>query len=320
MFIKTALIISYTGQDGTYLKELLIGMNYRVVGLSSSEIYDNENRGVKHGSIENPDFVAHLLKEVMPDELYYLAAVHQASVDKQMNDFELVEKSFAINTRALLNFLHVLSSLNPTCRLFYAASSHIFGQTESEMQNEQTAFNPICAYGISKTAGIQLCRFYRNNHGLFAAVGIFYNHESPLRSAKFVSTKIVTSAIAIKYGKQNELVLGDLNASIDWGYAPDYVKAAHKMLQLNKADDFIISSGVKHTVGEFVETVFDQLDLDWRQHVRVNPDIITKQNKRNLLGDNSKLRLATDWNPSVDFREMVSILVEAQNKQFMLAN
>jgi GDPmannose 4,6-dehydratase len=310
--LKIALIIGHTGQDGTYLKKFLLQKGYFVVGLSSKEIFSNLKCHLDFGNIADSIYVNALIKKVVPDEIYYLAAVHQSSVDKKLDDFDLFQKSFSTNTLSLLNVLNAIRNQQPKCRLFYAASSHIFGNTSTEIQDEQTVINPNCIYGITKTAGIDLCHFYKNNHNIFTSIGIFYNHESPLRSSKFVSKKIVETAVAIKSNKQHELILGDLSATIDWGYAPDYVEAAYQILQADKADDFIIATGEVHTVKDFVEQVFYQLGLDWTKYVREDSSIITKQNKRKLLGNYSKLHKTTGWKPSVSFNQMIKILVDAE--------
>lgn len=312
MALKTALIIGHTGQDGTYLKEFLLKKGYSIVGLSTKEIFSNLKSQPTFGNIEDSLYVDNLIKEVAPNEVYYLAAVHQSSVDKKLDDFDLFQKSFSTNVLSLLNVLNAIKNHHPNCRLFYAASSHIFGNTSTEIQDEQTPINPNCIYGITKTAGINLCNFYKTNHNLFTSIGIFYNHESPLRSSKFVSKKIVETAIAIKKNTQNELILGNLSATIDWGYAPDYVEAAYKILQADEGDAFIIASGELHTVKDFVEEVFSLLDLDWTKYVREDSSIITKQNKKKLLGNFEKLNKTTGWKPSVTFKEIIKILVESE--------
>lgn len=310
--MKTALIIGHTGQDGTYLKEFLLEKGYSIVGLSTKEIFSNLKSQPAFGNIADPHYADNLIKEVAPNEVYYLAAVHQSSVDKKLDDFDLFQKSFSTNVLSLLNVLNAIKNQQPDCRLFYAASSHIFGNTSTEIQDEQTPIDPNCIYGITKTAGINLCNFYKTNHNLFTSIGIFYNHESPLRSSKFVSKKIVETAIAIKRNTQNELILGNLSATIDWGYAPDYVEAAYKILQADKGDDFIIASGELHTVKDFVKEVFNLLDLDWTKYVREDSSIITKQNKKKLLGNFGKLNKTTGWKPSVTFKELIKILVESE--------
>jgi GDPmannose 4,6-dehydratase len=181
----------------------------------------------------------------------------------------------------------------------------------TRLQDENTPLRPFSPYGITKTAGVQLCRMYRDSHGVHASVGFLYNHESPLRKSNFLSTRIVRSAVEISRGRRTKLVLGDLSARVDWGYAPDYVEAMIRILQLNSADNFVISTKESHSVEEFVEVAFTHLGIDWRQHVEVQPSVVVKRFIE-LVGDNAKLRAATGWSPSVSFQGMVRLLVEAE--------
>ena len=181
------------------------------------------------------------------------------------------------------------------------------------MQDEATPFNPVCAYGITKAAGVHLCRFYRQECGLFASVGILYNHESPFRRPEFVSQKIIRGGLAVKEGRQSEIVLGDLAAQVDWGYAPDTVDAMVRILRHDVPDDFVVATGQLHSVREFVEEVFRRLGLDGRGHVREDPQIVRKR-RRTLLGNSDKLRQRTGWKPSVTFAEMIGLLLQAQEK------
>jgi GDPmannose 4,6-dehydratase len=232
-----------------------------------------------------------------------------------MEDGTLFQKSVDINLKSLINFLEGCRKYSPKSKIFYAASSHIFGSSPVSPQDENTPLKPDCIYGISKTAGIGACHFYRDNHGVFASVGIFYNHESPIRASKYVSKKIVEGAIAIKNGRQSELVLGNLSSEIDWGYAPDFMQAVYEIMQLPEAGDFVISSGELHTIQDFVQGVFERLGLDWKKYVKVNPALITKKQKLNLFGNNGKLRMATGWSPSVNFNGLISLMVDEELKK-----
>lgn len=307
-----ALIIGYSGQDGTYLCELLISKNYELVGISSNSIFSTKKITGNLVDITNFSQVSELVKKFQPDEIYYLAAIHQSSSDNQMEDGELFQKSIDINSKAFINFLEAVRLHSKQTKIFYAASSHIFGETTSPVQDENTPLNPNCIYGITKTVGIRACHFYNEKYNLFASVGIFYNHESPLRASKYVSKKIVETAVAIKQGLKDKLILGNLDHRVDWGYAPDYVDAAHRILQLDKPGDFVISSGTTHSIRDFTEGVFTYLGLDWKKHVEINPNIITKRQKQNLTGNSQKLKKATGWENSVTFSGLIKILVEAE--------
>lgn len=307
-----ALIVGHTGQDGTYLWKLLSSKKYDLIGISKRAALSSEKGNQELVDIRNYGEVEKLIKAYQPDEIYYLAAVHQSSSDRQMEEGELFQKSIDINSKAFINFLESVRLHSKHSKIFYAASSHIFGETTSPMQDETTPLNPNCVYGITKTMGIRACHFYARNHGLFASVGIFYNHESPLRASKYVSKKIVETAVAIKQGLKDKLVLGNLDHRVDWGYAPDYVEAAYRILQLKTPGDFVISSGGTHSIRDFVEGVFTCLELDWHKFVEVNPDLITKKQKQNLTGKNKKLKDATGWENSVTFSELIKILVNAE--------
>ncbi len=310
--MSKAIIIGHTGQDGNYLWELLSAKNYELIGVSSNLVLSSKEGDLAPLDIKNFNQVETLVKNFRPDELYYLAAIHQSSSDKQMEEGELFQKSIDINSKAFVNFLEAARLHSGKTKLFYAASSHIFGETANPIQDETTPLNPNCIYGITKTMGIRACHFYRDNYNIFASVGIFYNHESPLRASKYVSKKIVETAIAIKLGLKDKLILGNLDQRVDWGYAPDYVDAAYRILQLNLPGDFIISSGTTHSIQDFTEEVFANLGLDWKRHVEINPNLITKKQKQNLTGNNRKLKNATGWENSVTFSGLIKILVNAE--------
>lgn len=312
--MKKAIVVGYTGQDGYYLSELLREKKYGLIGLSSKQVSEND-LGIRQVDVMQAEQVESLLHKFQPDEIYFLAAVHQSSSDKPIEDGLLFQRSLDLNVKALVNFLEAMRKHSPKSKLFYAASSHVFGNVDRSPQDENTPFNPDCIYGITKVAGIGACRFYRENHNIFASVGMFYNHESPIRASKFVSKKIVEGAIAIKNKLKTELVLGNLESQIDWGYAPDYMRAVFAMMQLPKADEFIISSGEVHTIKDFVEGVFSYLGLDWTKFVKVNPGLITKKQKQNLFGNNQKIGKATGWSPSVDFKGLIKILVDEELKK-----
>ncbi len=308
---KKALIIGHTGQDGHYLIELLNNKGYEICGISRSEIYSNTDLKLNSGDILDNRYTDELISVFRPDELYYLAALHQSSVEQSIDDLSFYRATINVNAMGLLNFLSSIDKFHKKCKVFYASSSHIFGATRSETQDEFTAFCPVSIYGVSKVLGMQYCELYRQK-GVFCACGIFYNHESPKRESKFVSKKIVEAAVAIYNGSNTKLELGDLDARTDWGYAPDYVNAAFLMLQEETDGNYIVSSGELHTVRDFVRVAFSELGLSWEDHVAVNQNIILKKSVTVLYGNNQKLKDNCKWIPTLNFKEMVSELVKAE--------
>jgi GDPmannose 4,6-dehydratase len=305
---KKALIIGHSGQDGFYLTQTLEAQNYEVFGVSNSSRLNLDDLDIGEGLVTDFAFCEKLFNQTQPDELYYLAALHQSSIEQSYDNLNFYKNTIDVNANGLLNFLECIVKYKLDCRLFYASSSHIFGGTSSLIQNEETPYCPVSIYGVSKVLGMQYCDLYRQK-GVFCSVGVFYNHESPRRTSKFVSKKIIETAVKISKGEVSELILGDLSAKIDWGFAPDFVKAVHGIMQLNQSGVFIISSGSLHTIEDFVSIAFDQLNLDWRDYVKVNSNIILKKSVTVLQGDNSKLKRVINWKASISFKQMVEVLL-----------
>nr|WHM28268.1 GDP-mannose 4,6 dehydratase [Micromonospora sp.] len=297
--MPVAIVVGAEGQDGVLLSRLLRTHGYRVVPVG------------RHGTIDitRSDDVAHLVAEQRPDEIYLLAAVQNSAQDPVADPIELAHRSYAVNTLAVLHFLESIERHSPATRVFYAASSHVFGVPDTPVQDETTPLRPTSVYGISKAAGLLHCRSYRAR-GVFASVGILYSHESPLRRPGFVSRKIVDAVVRIQRGEPHRLVLGGLAAEVDWGYAADYVEAMRRILSLPTPDDYVVASGVRRTVGEFAATAFAAVGLDWRDHVEENAAVLTRPSVP-LVGDASRLRAATGWHPSLDFAGMVRALLLA---------
>lgn len=307
-----ALVAGCNGQDGTYLSVLLVQKGYDVVGIDHRSV--GPPAGVSFLVVDVCDAaeVARLVRELRPEEIYFLAAFHHSSESEMERADKLIQRSFEVNTLALTHMLDAVSTGATSSRVFYAASSRVFGEPPGDPQTEATPLNPVCAYGISKAAGIQICRFYRKRLGLHASVGILYNHESPLRSMHFVSRKIVSGAVAIKKGVLSELLIADLDAPVDWGYAPDYVRAMWAILQLDVPGDFVIASGTIHTVREFAAVAFEVLGLNWEDYVRQKTGARPYRRLTTLRGDSSRLQSLTGWRPEVDFREMVALMIDAE--------
>ncbi len=298
-----AVVVGAGGQDGALLSRLLAARGDRVVPVC---------RPARAGDtdITRFDDVAALVAAERPDEVYFLAAVQHSSEDPIVDQVDLAHRSYAVNTLAPVHFLEAIATRSPRTRLFYAASSHVFGPPTTAVQNESTPLRPTSVYGISKAAGVLHCRAYRER-GVFASVGILYNHESPLRRPAFVSSKVVGGAARVRRGEDHEVTVGSLAAGADWGYAPDYVEAMTRLLAADAPDDFVVATGELHTVEDLASTAFALAGLDWRRHVRERPGVLTRPGQP-LVGDATRLRERTGWRPSVDFRGMVAALLAAE--------
>jgi GDPmannose 4,6-dehydratase len=303
--MSRSAIIGHAGQDGTYLSEYLRFRGDSVIGVGRGEL-DLSDEGT----------VAEFLLREEPSEVYYLAACHHSSEERNnVGEIALFRQSFEIHVQGVVSFLEGMARHLPKCRFFYAASSHIFGHAEHSPQSENTPFLPENIYGISKAAGVETCRYYRRKHGLHASCGILYNHESELRNERFVSQKIVRGAIDVSRGKIKGIRLGDLNAVIDWGYAPDYVEAIALIVAQERADDYVVASGIARTVREFADVAFSQVGLDWEKHVTVDASLISKVSMPVLVGNAAKLRERTGWQPKTSFVEMVTKMIRSASDE-----
>jgi len=306
--MKLAFIVGATGQDGTLLSQLLTQRSIPHVGVSRKGIREPSGKMLDPINLGDAKAVEGLVEAYSPSHVFYLAAHHHSSQDNlDAEQADLWKVSFDVQVLGLVHFLEALRLHAPAARLFYAASSHVFGSPSQSPQTELTPLAPDNIYAIAKVAGMQACRYYRNRQGPLASVGILYNHESIYRQDKFLSKKIIQGALAIRNGRQQGLVLGDLAAEADWGYAPDYVEAMVRILDLPRAGDYIVATGQLHTVREFVQVVFDELGLDVSKHVVENPGLIRSRQGR-LVGDYRCLEKATGWRPTLSFEEMVRTL------------
>lgn len=310
---KTAFIVGAGGQDGKLLEVHLHSKGYRLACIDSGAIHTQNLDWHLPIDITHKDDVFKIVSELQPDEIYHLAAIHHSSEQSAQSDLALYRNSYEVNFFSLLNFLEAIRLFSRHTRIFYAASSHIFGASPgvgpAVVQNENTPFNPESVYAMTKTDGLLACRQYRMVHQIFTAVGILFNHESTYRSEAFLTKKVVRAVIDIKHGGRNKLVLGDLTAEVDWGYAPDYVEAMHAILLADVADEFIIATGIGHSVLEFVEAAFLEAGISsWQQHVLENSQNL-KRHRRSCIGDASKLTQVTKWKPKTSFHEMVRMLI-----------
>ena len=325
--MKKALITGITGQDGSYLSELLLEKGYEVHGIVRRVALEHPEARmwrIRHildrihihsASIESYASIFNIVSEIKPDECYHLAA--QSFVSYSFEDeFSTIDTN--------LNGTHyVLSSVKrqaPDCRFYFAASSEMFGNVKETPQNENTPFHPRSPYGISKMAGFELTRNYREAYGLFALSGILFNHESPRRGSEFVTRKITSAAARIKLGIDKEIRLGNLDAKRDWGHSKDYVRAMWLMLQQDTPDDFVIATGETHSVQRFLETAFSYLGLDYRDFLVVD-DALYRPSEVNILqGDSSKARKKLDWVPTIPFEILVQEMVEGDLKWYSSYN
>lgn len=306
-----ALIIGSEGQDGRLLFDRLTADGAAVLGLGRNSARGTGFENAAPTDLSSNDQVAALLAKWVPDEIYYVAAVHQASEDPiGDDDAELFVRSLEVHVTGLVHILEVIRRQRLDARVFYAASSLVFGKAATPAQDERTAMEPLSIYGITKATGVNACRFYRDTHRVHASAGILYNHESPFRRPSFVSQKIIRAAVAASRGSKEKLVLGDLAARVDWGYAPDYVDAMIRIVRHPRADDYVIATGEAHSVQEFVEFAFSLLGLDWRDHVIEDQTRLSRRSTTHI-GNAAKLRERTGWTPRVTFAGMIAILLEA---------
>jgi GDPmannose 4,6-dehydratase len=310
--VKTSLVIGAGGQDGTFLTELLARRGDKVVAVDQNKVWSAPPENWDAVDILNPQEVLALVKKTQPAECYYLPAFHHSAEDASLSsgDPSLFERSYAIHVRGLIHFLHAIAQASKHTRLFNAASSHVFGSPAVQPQDESTPLNPENIYGITKTMGIHCCHHFRGELGVFAATGILYNHESPLRPAKFLSQKIVRGVLAFQKDKTKQLVLGDLDATVDWGYAGDYAEAMTRILGHATPEDFVVATGEARTVREFLQITCKIAGVDWRECAVTDSSLLRKKSAL-LVGDSGKLRRLTGWRPKTSFPEMIEIMMKA---------
>lgn len=297
-----ALIVGSAGQDGSCLSRLLSRHGTDVIGVTRDSV-----------DLADAATINRLLDRHAPDCVYYLAAVHGSSeaTPTPAGEAQTIARSVAVHVTGLVNFLQAIVNRERGTRLFYAASSRIFGAPAIPVQDETTPISPQETYGITKAAGMSFCRMYRNQFAVHASSGILYNHESPMRPAGYVTQKLAHAAAKAALGGKGEVVVRNLDARVDWGWAEDYVDAMRRILELPQADDFIIASGSTHAIRDFAEAAFRHVALDWRKHVRQEneaPVILRPQ----LCGSPAKLMAATGWRPQTSLQEIAARMVDAQ--------
>lgn len=319
--MKKALILGVTGQDGSYLADLLLEKGYTVYGMVRRSATGN-TRNIQHllddeaifnnkffvvrGDLADVTSLYRIITEVEPDEIY-----NEADQDHVRWSFDMVGYSADITGAAVGRLLEVIQQVNPAIRYFQPCTSNMFGRSEAETQNEETPFNPQSVYAVSKISAYYFTRYYRETFQMHASTAIFYNHESPRRTSEYVTRKITQSVARIATGKQDKLVLGDLSAHIDWGYAGEYMEAAWNILQQDDPDDYVIGTGEAHSVQEFVNEAFKCAGLDPAQYVESSCEFIRPTATSTLIGNISKARKSFGFDPKVRFKELVKLMVDA---------
>ena len=319
--MKRALITGVTGQDGSYLTELLLDKGYEVYGVIRrastfntdriDHIYrDPHEKGVrlylKYGDLNDASSLNHLIREIKPDEIYNLGAQSHVKVS-----FDVPEYTGEVSGLGTLRLLEAIRESGQTTRFYQASSSELYGKVKEVPQNEQTPFYPRSPYACAKAYAYHITRNYREAYGIYACNGILFNHESPRRGETFVTRKITRAVARIKYNVQEKLYLGNLDSKRDWGFAGEYVDAMWRMLQQDEPEDFVIATGETHTVREFLELAFEHAELDWKKYVEIDPRYLRPTEVDLLLGDASKAKQKLGWSPKVKLPELVKMMVDA---------
>ena len=311
---KRAIVTGITGQDGSYLAELLLDKGYEVIGavrrLSAPNHWRIEHLldrvELRPADLLDQLSLIRLIDDVRPHEVYNLAAMSfvPASWDQPMLTGEY-------NAQGVTRMLEALRQVDTSIRFYQASSSEMYGKVRETPQNELTPFHPRSPYGVSKVFAHYITVNYRESYDLFAVSGILFNHESPRRGLEFVTRKVTDGVARIKLGLTDTLTLGNLEAHRDWGFSGDYVNAMWRMLQQDSPDDYVIATGVSHSVRDLVETAFSHVGLEWQDHVETDPALLRPAEVEHLVGDSTKARQVLDWTPSVEFEELVHMMVDA---------
>ncbi|MFH0953841.1 MAG: GDP-mannose 4,6-dehydratase [Verrucomicrobiota bacterium] len=317
-----ALITGVTGQDGSYLADLLLEKGYKVYGMvrrSSTETFERIAHICDRIKFVQADLLDHLsliemLEEVRPDEIYNLAAM--SFVPTSWSQPVLTGEFTALGVTRVLEAMRMVC---PKARFYQASSSEMFGMVREIPQNEKTPFHPRSPYGVAKVYGHHITVNYRESYGLFALSGILFNHESPRRGKEFVTRKITDGVARIKAGLARKLPMGNIEAKRDWGFAGDYVRAMWMMLQQKHPDDYVIATGTNHSVKEFLQKAFRYVGLHWEDYVVIDPHLMRPAEVDHLLGDASKARKKLGWKPKVDFEKLVHMMVEADLKRYKVS-
>jgi GDPmannose 4,6-dehydratase len=315
--MKKELITGINGQDGSYLAEFLLEKGYEVHGtLKRNSVSENQTSRLDnvfdkikfhYADLTDLSSLIRIISEINPDEIYNLAAQSHVRIS-----FDQPIYTANVTGLGTLNVLEAVKLINPKIKIYQASSSEMFGNNidEDGYQRESTPMNPVSPYGCAKVFSYNIARNYRNSYGMFISNGILFNHESPRRGTNFVTNKVCKEAVKIKLGLSDELKLGNLDATRDWGHAKDYVEAMWMILQLDKSDDFVCSTGISHSVKDLVEYVFNKLELDWTKYIKQDEKFYRPEELNDLKGDSTKLRELTNWLPSYTFESMLDEMIK----------
>jgi GDPmannose 4,6-dehydratase len=314
---RKAFITGVTGQDGSYLAEILLEKDYEVYGMVRRSSSFNRGRidhlygeiELVYGDLGDGSALNQLMRTIRPDEVYNLGARSHVRVS-----FDVPEYTADVVALGTLRLLDAIREGDLRCRFYQASSSEMFGKVAEVPQTEETPFHPRSPYAVGKVFGHWITRNYREAYGMYAVNGILFNHESPRRAEAFVTRKITLGVGAILRGEANELRLGNLDAKRDWGYARDYMDGAWRMLQQDGPDDYVLATGETHSVSEFLDEAFGYVDLDWRDHVKIDERYLRPAEVDLLIGDYSKAKEKLGWEPTVRFRELVRMMVDADRE------
>ena len=320
---KKALITGITGQDGSYLAEHLLSLGYEVHGIVRRVALEDpihhlwrllsikDRLNFHSGTLESFPALYKIMRDVQPDECYHLASQSFVSIS-----FEDEFSTMQTNINGTHYLLAAIKDTSPECRFYFAGSSEMFGKVEETPQRETTRFHPRSVYGITKVAGFELTRNYREAYDLFTCTGILFNHESPRRGYEFVTRKISSTAASIKLGLEKELRLGNIDAKRDWGFSGEYVRIMHSMLQQDNPDDYVIGTGETHSVREFMQIVFEELKLNYEDYLVIDPRFYRPAEVEILVADPSKAREKLGWEPKVTFEELALSMVRSDYENF----
>ncbi|HEV7133886.1 MAG TPA: GDP-mannose 4,6-dehydratase [Gaiellaceae bacterium] len=315
---RKAFITGITGQDGSYLAEILLEKGYEVYGMVRRSSSFNTGR-IDHifgdielvfGDLTDGSVLNQLMRKIRPDEVYNLGAQSHVRVS-----FDIPEYTSDVDAMGTLRLLDAIREEGVECRFYQASSSEMFGKVHEVPQTEETPFHPRSPYGVGKVFGYWITRNYREAYGMFAVNGILFNHESPRRGPTFVTRKVTRAVGAILRGEQNELFMGNLDAKRDWGYAKDYMEGAWRMLQADEPDDFVLATGETHSVRELLDEAFGYAGLDWNDYVKLDDRYLRPSEVDLLIGDYSKAKTKLGWEPTVRFRELVRMMVDADRER-----
>lgn len=325
---ETALITGITGQDGSYLAELLLTKGYEVHGIvrrssntvrqridhltSDARVY-GKSLFLHYAELDDATTVRRLIRRIQPDEVYHLAGQSHVGAS-----FDIPESTCDFIAMGTLRLLEVLRDCEPTPKFLHVSSSEIFGRPIESPQNERTPFRPTTPYGVAKTFATNMVQLYRECFGLFACNAICFNHESPRRGESFVTRKICRAAARISHGLEKQLSLGSVEAPRDWGFAPDFVEMFWGMLQQSAPDDFVLASGIQNRVSDWAEIAFSHVGLNWKEHVVLDDRFLRKSDPENLVGDASLARQRLGWKPSLELKEIVCLMVDAELRAIKL--